>query len=222
MSKHVQNPGDVGLIFAFRFLLFIYSFSTFARRPNILLWHSKSYFDIRTEADYCILTIEILFCYSHWGRISYCFHLKSCFTIRTEADCRILTFQIRFWHSHWSQKSYFDIKILFFTFALRPNIVVIWHSKSYFDIRTAAENPNLAFKFLLWQSHWGGKSYYDIQNPILTFALRPNIFFFFFFFFWHSKFYLSFAMRRKITFWHSKSNLIFALRPIIVFCHSKS
>ena len=44
---------------------------TFKLRPNILIWHSKSYFDIQTEAEYRILTFKILFGHSHWSRISY-------------------------------------------------------------------------------------------------------------------------------------------------------
>ena len=51
-----------------------------------------------------------------------------------------------------------------------PNIV-FWQSKSYFDIRTVAKYRVLTFKILFWHSKWGQISYFDIQNPILTFEL---------------------------------------------------
>ena len=55
------------------------------------------------------------------------------------------------------------------TFKLRPNILFL-HSKSYFDIQTGAEYRILIFKI-------GRKSYFDIQNPILSFEPGPNIVF---------------------------------------------
>ena len=51
---------------------------TFIIGPKIVFCHSKSYFDIRTEAEFRI------------------FHLKSYFDIRTGANYRILTFEILF------------------------------------------------------------------------------------------------------------------------------
>ena len=48
---------------------------------------------------------------------------------------------------------------------------------SFFDIRIESENPILIFKILFWHSNWVGKSYFDIQNPILTFAMSRKILF---------------------------------------------
>ena len=67
---------------------------TFELSSNIEFYHSKSYFDIRIEAEYRILTFEILLLHSNWSRISH-------FDIRTEAEYR--TSKIR-------SKSYFDIQ----------------------------------------------------------------------------------------------------------------
>ena len=73
-------------IFVFRFWFFVFWHSksgwisyfdiqnpilTFKLRPNIVFWHTKSYFDIRTGAEYRILTFKILFWHSKSGRISY-------------------------------------------------------------------------------------------------------------------------------------------------------
>ena len=77
--------------------------------------------------------------------------------------------------------SFFAFRFLFFVFHF-----------SFFDIRTESENPILIFKILFWHSHWVGKSYFDIQNPILSFALSRKILF------W------SFAPSRKILFWYIK------------------
>ena len=62
-------------------------------------WHSKSYFDIRTESKYAILTFEILFRHSHWVEIGY-------FDIRNP----ILTFALSLIRLFWYSKSYFDIR----------------------------------------------------------------------------------------------------------------
>ena len=69
--------------------------------------------------------------------------------------------------------------------------MLFWHTKSYFEIRTVSENGILTLKslvfdirtelenailiFLFWHSNWIGKSYFDIQNPILTFKLSRKI-----------------------------------------------
>ena len=128
---------------------------TFKIGPNIVFWHSKPYFDIQTGTEY-----------RFW-------HSKSYFDIQNQAEYRILTFKILFWHSIWGRISYFDIQNPILTFELRPNIV-FWHSKSYFDIRTG---PNIVFWYS--ESYFDirnrAKSYFDIQNPILTFELGPNI-----------------------------------------------
>ena len=106
---------------------------TFEMRSNISFGHSKSYFDIPSEAEYRI-----------WRPLSY-------FDIQTGAECRILTFKILFWHSKWDWISYFDILNLILTFKLSPNIV-IWHSQSYFDIRIKVEYWILTFTILFWHS----------------------------------------------------------------------
>ena len=165
-------------------------------------------------------------------------------------EYRILTFKILFWHSTLDRISYFDIQNPILTFKLRPNIV-FWHSKSYFDIRTEAEYLILTFKILFWHSNWDRISYFDIQNPILTFELGPNIVFdiqnpiLTFEFgrniaFSHSKSYSDIRtgteyriLTFKILFWHSNWGrisyfdihnpiLIFKLGPNIVFWHSKT
>ena len=91
---------------------------------------------------------EILFWYS-----------KSYFDIRTDSENAILTFKILFWHSNCVGK------------------FVIWHSISHFHIRTHSENAIMIFKILFWHSNWVGKSYFDIQNPILTFKLSRKSYF---------------------------------------------
>ena len=157
---------------------------TFEMGPNIEFWHSKSYFDIRTGAEYRILTFKILSWHLKWSR-----------------NIAFLTFEILFLHSNlggpnilfWRSKSYYDIRngaeyrifdihnpIL--TFEMGPNIE-FRHSKSYFDIRTGAEYRILTFEILFWQSKSGGISYFDIQNLILTIEMGPKIAF------WHSKSY---------------------------------
>ena len=58
---------------------------TFELRPNFVFWHSKSYFDILTWADYHILSFKNFFWHSKCGRIWY-------FDIQNP----ILTFKIRY------------------------------------------------------------------------------------------------------------------------------
>ena len=223
---------------------------TFDFGPNIEFWHSKSYFDIRTWTEYRIFTLEILFWHSNSDRISKFdiqnpiltfelgpniefWHSKSYFDIRTWTENRILTFKILFWHSNSDRISNFHIQNPFLTFELGPNIE-FWHSKSYFDIRIRAKYQILTFKILFWHSNSGHISTFDIQNPILTFELGPNIEF------WHSKYYFDIRIRAeyriltfKILFWHSKSDRISNFdfqNPILTlkfgtnieFWHSKS
>ena len=158
MRKLKQD--EVGLFFVFRF----------------------SFFDIRTEAEYRILTFKILFRHSHWGLISYfdirkpisTFELRPnvvffffffffvflFFDIQTEAEYRILTLKILFRHSHCGRISYFDIRKPNSTFELRPNIV-FWHSKSYLDIRTEAQYRILIFELRLNIVFWHSQAYSD-------------------------------------------------------------
>ena len=163
--------------------------------PKIVFWHSKSYFDIRTEDEYNILAFKILFIHLNWGRY------------------RILTFKILFWHSYWDRKLYFDIQNPILTFILRPNIVFRL-CESYFDYQLGHENLILTLKILFWQwnwgrisyfchskiqfwhSNWGRISYFEIQNPILTIELWPNIVI------RHSYLYLTFELRPNIVIWH--------------------
>ena len=129
--------------------------------------------------------------------------------------------------------SYFDINDPIFIFNLAPKIV-FWHSKSYFDIRTEDEYNILAFKILFihlnwgryriltfkilfWHSYWDRKLYFDIQNPILTFILRPNIVF------GHCESYFDYQLGHenliltlKILFWQWNWG------RISYFCHSKN
>ena len=168
---------------------------TFELRPNIVFWHSKSYFDIRTWAEYRILTFKILFWHSNWGRISY-FDIQNPILTFEIGRKSILIIKILFWHSSLGQISYFDIQNPILTFELGPNIV-FWHSKSYFD-------------------DLGRISYLDIQNPILTFKLSNIVF-------WHSKSYFDIRNRRisyfefKIGFWHELKISILIQNPILTF-----
>ena len=156
----------------------------------MLFWHSKSYFDIRTKSENAILIFKILFLHSNWLGKS---NSKLYFDIRTESKNRILTFKIIFRHSNWVGKCYFDIQNPILTFELSRK-KLFWYSKSYFgirtvsensiltfksyfDIRTESENAILAFKVIFWHSNWVWKSYFDIQNPILTFESSRKIVF---------------------------------------------
>ena len=99
------------------------NFMTLERRPNILFWHSKCWFDILTGAKYYILIFEFLIYNVTWEigpNISF-WNSKFCFDIRILAKYRISTFEI-----------------IFLTFELRPDIS-FWHSKSFFDIRNRGE-----------------------------------------------------------------------------------
>ena len=120
---------------------------------KILFWHSiwvgKCYFDIRNS----ILTFEL-------SRKIVFWHSKSYFDIRIESKNAILIFKILFWHSNWVGK------------------FVIKHSISHFHIITDSENAIMIFKILFWHSNWVGRSYFDIQNLILTFKLSRKSFFF--------------------------------------------
>ena len=201
----IQNP-----ILTFELgpnIVFWHSKSFFDVRtvPIIVFLHSKSYFDIRNAAIYRILTFKILFWHSNWGCLSY-------FDIRTEAKYCILTFKILFWHSKWGRISYFDIQNPNLTFVINllfwPSKLgrISYHSKSYWN---RVEYRILTLKILFCHSKSCWILYFDIQNPILTFKLRPNIAF------WHSKSYfdiwagqnsiLTFEQGPNIVFWHSKS-----------------
>ena len=120
--------------------------------PNISSWYSKSYFDIRIQAEYRILTFEILFWHSNFGQISN------------------LTFKILFWHSNSGRITYFYIRDPVLTFEFRN--IAFWHSKCYPDVRTGwAKCHSFTYKIQFWHSKYN----FDIQNTILTFKLGPNI-----------------------------------------------
>ena len=91
-------------------------------------WHSKSYFDIRIEVEYCISTFKILFWHWKRGRI---LHFD-------------IPFKILFSHLNWGWISYCNIHNPFLTFELGPNIA-IWRSKSNFHIQNRAEYRILTF-----------------------------------------------------------------------------
>ena len=80
---HIQNP-----------------ILTFDQRRKIVIWYSKSYFDIRTESENRILIFKILI------------------DIRNESENPILLFKILFWQSNWYGKCYFDIQNRILTFEL--------------------------------------------------------------------------------------------------------
>ena len=107
-------------VFHFWFFPIRFSYSFFAFRWHFTFFlHSKSgqksYFDIRSEVEYSIFTLKILFWHWNWCQISY-FDIQSPF----------LKFKI-------SRISYFDIQNPILLFELRLNIV-FWHSKSYVDV----------------------------------------------------------------------------------------
>ena len=91
---------------------------------------------------------------------------------------------------------------------------LLWDGKSHFDI----QNPILTFamsrKILFWHSLRFGKSYFDIQYPILTNAMSRKILF------WHSKSYFDILYDTENPIWHLKSYLTFAQskkNPILTF-----
>ena len=91
---------------------------------------------------------------------------------------------------------WFSLFIFRFSIFELSRKIVFSYSKSYFDIPTESENRILTFKIL-------GKSYFDIQNPILTFALSRKILF------WYLKSYFDIrtesenrSLTFKILFWH--------------------
>ena len=111
------QQGDACLFFVFCFSQydFVFNFSFFDIRIRAVsaFWHSKSYFYLKIGAEYhsfdsksdfaiyLILTFEIPFWHSKWGRISN-------FDIRTGAENRLFTFKILFWRSNWDRLSHFD------------------------------------------------------------------------------------------------------------------
>ena len=116
-------------------------------RRNIVYRHSKPYFDIQIEPN-------ILF-----G------HPQSYFDIRIKAE-----------YSSWTSVSYFAIRTEA-TYRIGTSI-------SYFDILAVAEYRILTFNILFWRSNWGRishldiqieREYFAIQDPILTFKMRPFI-----------------------------------------------
>ena len=137
--------------FVFRFSFFFHSKSgrisyfdlqnpilTLEIGPNIVLWHSKSYFDIRTWDEYHIVTFKILFWHLNWGPISYFDIQYPILKFKIEPNVVIWHWNILFWHSISDRISYFNIQNPILTFELRRNIVS-WHLKPYFDIQTRAD-----------------------------------------------------------------------------------
>ena len=126
---------------------------------------------------YPILIFEILFWHSLWVGKSY-------FDIQNPILTFAMSRKILFWHSEnpiltfapsrkilfRHLKSFFDI--------CSESEMLFWHSKYYIDIRYESEKAILTFKILFWTSQLAGKSYFDIQNSILTFAMidcRPKM-----------------------------------------------
>ena len=106
------------------------SILTFGLSREMLFWHSKSFFDIRTQWENRIFIFKILFWNSNWVGKSYS---KSYFDIPTESENRILTFKILFRHSNWVGKCSFGIQSHILTFELNCKMLFSY-SKSYFDI----------------------------------------------------------------------------------------
>ena len=155
---------------------------------KILFWHSKN--SILTFAP----SRKILF----W-------HSKSYFDIRYETENPILTFKTM---------SFFLPVVLLPLVQLsnqKQDFLPMVHS-CLWSCNNETENTQFVNQYLFWHLLWNGKSYFDIQNPILTFKIL----------FWHSlwvgKSYfdiryesenpiLTFAPIRKVLFWHSISYL---------------
>ena len=97
---------------------------TFAFGPNIAFWHSKSYFNIRMQADNRILTFEVLFWLSNSRRISH-----------FDVWIHFLTFELRPNIAFWQSISFLGLR----TWAENR----VWHSKSYL---TFEFGPYFAFR----------------------------------------------------------------------------
>ena len=202
---NIGEQSEVGLFFFFRlcfsFIFFRYSFFAFRYSISLFVFHFWSFTFCIRFSFFIFLTFKIgpsiVFWHSNWGRIYYFYiqnpiltfklgpkivfwHSKSYFDIRAETEYRV-------WHS----KSYFGIQNL--------AEYIFWHSKSHFDIRTGAEYRILTLKILFWHSKYGWISNFDIQNPILTFELGPNIAV------GIQNPILTFELRLNIVFQHSKS-----------------
>ena len=150
--------------FCFFFIFFRYSFFAFRYSISLFVIHFWSF-------TFCIRFSFFSF------RFSFFWHSKSgpvsYFDIQTEVEYTILTFKILFWHSNWGRISNFDIQNPILKFKIGPKIV-FWHSKSYFDIRAETEYRVWHSKSYFGIQTWPN-TYFDIQNPISTFELGPNI-----------------------------------------------
>ena len=111
---------------------------------------------------------------------------------------------------------FFDVQNPILKFKIGRNIA-FWHSKSYFDIWTGAEYRILTFKILFWHSESGWISYFDIQNPIFTCEIGPNISYFDI-----QNPTLSFELLPNIVFWHSKSYFGIRNWTEVALRHTKS
>ena len=160
----IRNPiltFEFGPIIAFRCLI---SYFVISIGPNIAFCHSKSYFDIRTGAEYLILTFLFGRNIAIWHFKSYIhirsrlqniafWHSKSYFDIRTWAKYRILTFELLLWLSNFGPIIAFRRLISYFVIWIGTNIALC-HSKSYFDrishfdILIRAEYRILVFEIL--------------------------------------------------------------------------
>ena len=75
----------------------------------MLFWHSKSYFDIRTESENRILTFKIPFWHSN--SVGKCYYDIQNPILTFELIRKIVFWHSKsfFWHSNWVGKSYFVI-----------------------------------------------------------------------------------------------------------------
>ena len=162
---------------------------TFDLSRKIVFWNSIFYFDIRSESEYAILIIEILFSHSNWvGKSNFDIQYSILTFWKCYFDIQnpILTFELSRKIVFCDSKSDFDIRTESGN-AILTFEILFWHSnwvwKCYFDIRTESVNRFLTFKILFRHSHSVGKSYFYIQNPILTFEMSREMLF------WYSKSY---------------------------------
>ena len=99
----------------------------------------------------------------------------------------LFVFRFSFFAFHYSLFAFWLSPFRFSLFVFRYSFFAFRFS--LFDIRNRVEYRILIFKILLWHSNWCRVSYFDIQNPILTFELGPNIVS------WHSKSYFDIRNR---------------------------
>ena len=176
-----------------------YPILTFKLGENIAFCQSKSYFDIRTWAEYRVWHLKSYLAFEFGPNIAFRCSI-SYFVIWIEAEYRILTFEVLFWHSNLHRISYLNIR------------------KSYFNIWIRAEYRILTFEFLFLHSNSGRMSHFNIRINFMTLELRPNILF------WHSKCWFDILTGAKyyiFIFEFLIYNVTWEIGPNISFWNSK-